>query len=305
MFAQNLSDLNLLGFSGSLLVHCPNTKDQKIEFGVEPDLVRSYLIASVSKILTGFRFWSLEQQGKVDINQPISDFIEIPKRFESVCLLDLLTHQSGLTDKVERSDFGDIDTIKFPEKTFQRYFKLHGDLQSGFSYSNTGYSLLAYIGEVITNCSHDDYLKNFFQGLMLENTKLVTDDSVDKNIFTTFPYDWLGYKGADGVVTSIEDLNKLCNYIVTQIASCFSELKDCRKIGLTDISQTYYGYGWNFEVDSFGNLKSIWVSGASWPEGFMSYFKYIPNDSRSISLLSDSPSAAAAFEAILKKIVVY
>lgn len=302
MSPKILLDLSLEDFSGSLIIHRPNEENQKIEFGAEPDSRRSYLIASISKVLTGFLFWSLEQQGKIELSQSIADIIKVPKRFEKISVLDLLTHHSGLTDNVERSEFIDINIVSAPETTFQRYFELHGDLASGFNYSNTAYSLLAYLGEVVTKCAHEDYLKNLFQSLKLTKTKLITENDVDKRIFADFPYDWLGYKGADGVITTSDDLNILCNHIIAEIAPCFNELKIRGKLGLTDIPHTYYSYGWNFETDASGDLKSIWVSGASWPEGFISFYKYRQSDLRSITLLSDSPQASNSIGILLRKI---
>jgi CubicO group peptidase (beta-lactamase class C family) len=68
-----------------------------IEYQVPVSGETSFQVASVSKLITSTLVMKLMQDGKLDINSPISRYFEnAPKEWEKITIKHLLSHQSGI-----------------------------------------------------------------------------------------------------------------------------------------------------------------------------------------------------------------
>ncbi|MBX9767647.1 MAG: beta-lactamase family protein, partial [Bdellovibrionales bacterium] len=121
-------------------------------------------LASVSKQMTAMSILLLEQKGLLNASSSIRDFLTgLPQIYQQVKVRDLIYHVSGLPD------YGDVickgpkrktnaDVIQFL-KSARRLEFAPG---TRFEYSNTGYSLLSSIVEVVTGETLNSFLQQEF-----------------------------------------------------------------------------------------------------------------------------------------------
>src|SRR5687767_11353606 len=176
-------------FNGSVLV----AKNGQIVFEeyngfVDPRTKRDSItpntpfhLASVSKTFTGMATLKLWEQGKLNIEDPVSKYLPgFP--LEGVTIRLLLNHRSGIPkydhymgemgwDKHKM--ISNQDVLDF---LIANYTKIPiAQPNRGFSYSNTNYALLALIIERVSGLSYRDYLKKtFFDPLGMKDTYVFT-----------------------------------------------------------------------------------------------------------------------------------
>lgn len=134
------------------------------------------LIASDSKMFTGFAYQLMAAEGKVDLGAPISRYDSaLPPVLGRVTLYQLLSHTGGIRDHAD--DFGLHDdgalarTIGETSASF--LFTEPGEI---FSYSNLGFDLAGYLLERITKKAFPDALEMlvFAPAGMTETTARLT-----------------------------------------------------------------------------------------------------------------------------------
>ncbi len=135
-----------------------------------------FQLSSVSKMFTAEAVMILKNEGKIDYDADIREYIpEWP--YEGVTTRLLLNHRSGLSRYESLADakwpdrkqpFLNDDMIDYYVKyTPDPYFKPNG----GFNYSNVNYALLATIIERVSGMSFADYMRiNIFEPLGMNDS---------------------------------------------------------------------------------------------------------------------------------------
>lgn len=135
-----------------------------------------FLIGSLTKQFTGIAILRLVQEGKLSLNDTISEIlppIVIDPVWEKITVRQLLRHQSGIPN------YGPIDADLTREEPFlpmevTQTIKNHPlafPPGTKHQYSNSNYLLLGMIIETITGKSYADYLQTtFFAPLGMTNT---------------------------------------------------------------------------------------------------------------------------------------
>lgn len=130
-----------------------------------PNEVNSvFKIASISKTITATAILQLHEKGLLDIKDPISKYIPLKDKANKITIENLLNHTSGLSPSgyfEEKKALANEDVNLLVES----------EPGVRFVYSNIGYRLLAYIIEVVSDMSYEDYLReNIFKPLNMTNT---------------------------------------------------------------------------------------------------------------------------------------
>ncbi|MEK9499238.1 serine hydrolase domain-containing protein [Photorhabdus sp. P32] len=142
-----------------------------------------FYMASVSKQFTAFCIALLEKEGKLNVKDKVEKYVDyFPAHFSGITIEHLIHHTSGLRDKYvpyglagKNSDF-DYRNIDLLRKLIQRQQKLNFTPGGYFSYTNTGYNLLADIIKVVSGKSLREYAKeNIFIPLKMNNTSFYDD----------------------------------------------------------------------------------------------------------------------------------
>ncbi|MEA3444971.1 MAG: serine hydrolase domain-containing protein, partial [Bacteroidota bacterium] len=144
-----------------------------------------FQLASVSKQFTAISILMLVEQGKVDLESDIRNYIpEIP--YENITIKNLLQHTGGLPNymwmlehhwKKERIPTNK-DLLKLIKKlNLNRYFRPGRK----HDYSNTGYVLLASIVESVSGKNFGDFVdENIFSPLGMDNS-FIYSAGINKN----------------------------------------------------------------------------------------------------------------------------
>ena len=160
---EYLSRLAGVGFSGAVLVarggdvvlakgYGMADREQGIPYTTETVAT----VGSITKPFTAAAILKLEMQGKLKVTDRIANYLpSVPPDKTEITIHHLLTHSSGLSHVA----LGDFDPILRDEYVSRA---LNAPLQTPpgeeYDYSNTGFSLLGAIIEIVTGDTYEKYL---------------------------------------------------------------------------------------------------------------------------------------------------
>lgn len=259
-------------------------------------------LASVSKQFTAFAIYTLLNENKLNLSDPVYKYIPEFKAYHTITIKNLLEHSSGLPDYMDFADSLIPSGKIYNNNKILALFKKHKpallfEPGTKFEYSNTGYLALGTIIERVSKMTYEAYLKKvIFDPIGMKNTLIHRRRFAPKNINNTtsgyyYHYDLQqkvtpDYFGpdfyvikldgivGDGMVNStIFDLFKWSRYLThhPEISSViFNDFK------LSNNQSSNYGYGWFISQNKkFG--KKVYHSG-SWA-GYITYVeKYLDSD---------------------------
>jgi D-alanyl-D-alanine carboxypeptidase len=139
-------------------------------------------LQSVSKMHMAIEILQLKEQGKIDLDKPMTDYL--PKKYskyitdaDKITVRMLLNHTSGVPEYNDNPDFLS-NVLLHPTQNFTQEEALKG-IESKplmwkpgtkYGYVNTNYMLLSIIGDVLTG-DHAKYIKkNIFEPLGLQRS---------------------------------------------------------------------------------------------------------------------------------------
>ena len=195
-----------------------------VEFGVSNTLKTKFKIGSISKQFTAAGILLLEEQGKLKTDDFVSKHLPEYESAKKIKIHHLLTHTSGLINKDSLPNYREINrkSLSLKELT-DEIFKnnLLSEPGKTYSYSNSGFAVLARIIEKISGTSYGEFLsENIFQPLKMNSTKDYFDNMVEENL--AVGYDPKGYdklirpdyvnnvflRGSGSLFSTIDDLTK-------------------------------------------------------------------------------------------------
>jgi CubicO group peptidase (beta-lactamase class C family) len=137
---------------------------------VTPEML--FRIGSITKMLTATVLVSLSEEGKIDLDKPIGDFVKgLDQRLSQVTAHQLLSHSAGLIDYAHtccaQEDTALAEQIR-NSKDADIFFTEPGKL---FSYSNPGYHIAGYIVQELIRKPYADAMKEkLFEPLGMKHT---------------------------------------------------------------------------------------------------------------------------------------
>ncbi len=203
-----------------------------------------FRIASISKTFTAVSILRLSELGKLNINDPIADYIskehkEILKKdkydVNKITIKHCLQHTSGLFDYAVGSDDYVMTAMKTPNKRWTRTKQIQFAIDNGnsvgkpgeiYHYSDTGYVLLGEIIERLTGKGLAEANRELinFSKLELSNTWLQSLEPEPKGMARRVSSylegidatNWdnsVDLYGGGGYVSTTEDLNKFYHHL--------------------------------------------------------------------------------------------
>lgn len=116
-----------------------------------------FSIGSITKSFTSVAIYKLHQQGKLSIDDPITEYFDnVPEAFRPITIHQLLTHTSGMAPYTG-GDFQQQTREEMVRIAFRR--GLDFPPGEGYTYSNSGYSVLAAIVEKVSDQSYEEFLR--------------------------------------------------------------------------------------------------------------------------------------------------
>lgn len=259
-------------------------------------------IGSMSKQFTAVCILELAETGKLNLNDDIKKYLpDYNTHGKIITIENCLNHTSGIPSFTELKGFDSLYQKKLTVKERKDFFEKYDLLfepGTDFSYSNSGYFLLALIIEKVSAMSYDDYIKtNIFDKAGMKSSysdisgneipmkAIGYDRGTNAGYQITSDYEKSWTVGAGNIVSSTGDLLIWTDALNSgKIISKQMLEKAWTPFILPNGLNTNYGYGWNITPV---NKRTIIKHGGA-INGFLSDADYIPEEEIYISALSNS-----------------
>ena len=191
-----------------------------------------FQIGSISKSFTSIVLLQLQEQGLLDIGDPVTKYIpwfKVQSEYEPITLRHLMSHTAGIVT-------GSDDTVSAYTETWNlRYTKATASPGEMFHYSNSGYKVLGVILQTILQKSIADILRKYMLHPLGMNATLPViryeersrmavgyspfyDDRPFPVSGLLAPATWLESDTADGSICSTAE--DMCRYIQSLLNHC-------------------------------------------------------------------------------------
>ena len=161
-----------------------------IPFSVPTKTSTIFSINSIAKVFTSVAIMQLEEQHKLNINDPISKYIDsIPETWKKITLKQLLSHTSGLPDIEDER--GLIGGDKGQDSAWAKVKKLPLLSEAGekFYYNATNYYILQEIIEKCSSTKFENFVrKNQFDVVGMRQIYYGNSYDVIKNKCPTYSF---------------------------------------------------------------------------------------------------------------------
>ena len=267
----------------------PNTNNTKIR------------ICSITKQFTAALVLQLVEKGLLSLDDTLDKYIEGYPKGDKVTIHHLLTHTSGIPDYNDEEEYEKIykKISHTVEELINRFKGFTYEFEPGekFSYSNAGYTLLAYIIEKITNKSYEENLQeNIFDKLSMVDSGIDNNRKIIKGRVSGYSLNEDGTRvncdyqdmsrthGAGDIFSTVNDLYLWNDALYKgKVVSKGSLNKMISKQAKMD-EDNYYGYGLIIsDMEIGGKTRRIVYHDGSLP-GFLTYNSVYDGDIQLIIL---------------------
>ncbi len=289
-------------FNGGILVAVNDSilYERYVSHKHEVNSKTSFDIASITKTFTAAAVLKLMEEGKIDINLPVSSYLpSFP--FENITVRLLLTHRSGLIDYLQLMDRIRWDrNVQMTNKDLLELIAKHKDKVQinrpdvEYRYSNTNYALLALIIEAVTGNTYANYLDTrFFMPLEMKDTYVLDVNNFAKATRSYYRngseyqlrYLDLIY-GDKCVYSSPQDLRKWDSGLRAGKVLDKATLENSYKtIGSTVLFNSTYVMGWK-KVTASNGKEFLYHDG--WWAGNRALLIRLPDENVVIAVLSNN-----------------
>ncbi len=284
--------------------------DLELDVALKPENV--FRIGSITKQFTACAILRLMEEGKLTLQDDITDYIEdFPTHGHTITIEHLLTHTSGIrsytgiekwTPEVRKNDFTPGELIDF--------FKNEPmDFEPGerHLYNNSAYFMLGYIIEEVSGQTYEEYLdENFFKPLGMENSYYGNTTRIIRNRASGYQKNGDEYQNANflsmtqpyaagSLLSTVDDLftwyQAVMNY---EVVSRESLEKAHTRSRLNNGQEIDYGYGWALQYIQ----QSPAIEHGGGINGYLTYSLYLPEEKVFVAVFTNCdcnpPGEAAA-----------
>ena len=195
-----------------------------IENKIENTPTTNFFLASISKLFTIACISELKNEGLLNYNTPLSEYIPDYPRGKEITIEHLIEHKSGIVDVVNERPYAFKKTFtSIPDLIEEfKYLPLNFTPGERYQYCTSGYILLAFIIEKVSGMSYSDYIqKNIFDKLNMTDSYSVINrfpenqavgyDKVDKKFIQSEYFSPSQFVGAGNLSSTLEDMYKWYN----------------------------------------------------------------------------------------------
>lgn len=176
---NNTPSVQYIIFNKDNIIHKFQSGFSDIKNQQEASQNTTYNAYSITKTFTALSILQLAEQNKIDINQPIKNYLpEFPYSSE-ITIRQLMTHSAGIPNPIPLSwihladEHKSFDRNNFFSKVFIKNNKSKSKPNQKFAYSNLGYVLLGQLIEKVSGISYEDYVRtNVLQPLNIKPNEL-------------------------------------------------------------------------------------------------------------------------------------
>lgn len=260
-----------------------------------------FRIASLSKAFTAAMILQMSDQGKLDLQTPVSKYLpEYTGVYrDSITIHQLLSHSSGIPHYEAIPDF-DPRYTRIPVSTTE-YIRLISEMKplfspgKGYHYSSFGYFLLGAILEKVSGMKYPEILRsNILEPVGMKKTSFDEMTALRPLMTTGYSFDHTGiincrfedtYKstGCGGLISTAGDM-----FLWSRALKKGLVLSDSSTQKMFSKQSGSYGYGWIIqETTGRSGQKCILATHEGSDFGFASYISLNMNEDLCIIVLSN------------------
>ncbi|MCC8146149.1 MAG: beta-lactamase family protein, partial [Bacteroidales bacterium] len=262
-----------------------------VENKVRNNASTKFRVGSISKTFTATVIMKLIENKKLSLDSKLSEFYPQIKNADKITIADLLQHRSGIANFIGVTDYMQWNTVEHTkEQLLQRIASGNTSFEPGerFEYSNSNYTLLAFIAEDIAKKKFSDLLQEIIiKPCLLENTSPGNKINVSNNEALSYKKlskwtledetDMSILLGAGSIISTPFDLNVFLN--------CLFTLKIINEESLKQMITLKDGFGFGLVQVPFYEMKAYGHTGGL--DGFRSNAFYFPEEKVSVALTSN------------------
>jgi D-alanyl-D-alanine carboxypeptidase len=273
----------------------------EVEHDVANDAETMFRVGLVTKQFTAAGILRLAEQGKISLDDNISDYFPaFPVRGNTITIRHLLSHTSGIksftgvSDFWEKSQGHDLDI----EQLLAFVSDLDFDFTPGdqYKYSNTGYLMLGAIIEQVSGMSYCQFLsEEFFKPLGLKRIRCDSNRAIIHNRAQGYSFETgeltsdvlqsvNNYGGAGQIIASANDLIRWNMALMHGRVISPASLEAMTHPTILPSGQST-GYGFGFNLGEFRGHRAVTHSGGVF--GFSAMLVCFPDEDLYISVLSN------------------
>ncbi len=279
-----------------------------LEHGIPNTPSTIYDIASVSKQFGAMAIAMLAQAGEISLDDEIHTYIpEVPDFGDPITIRHLIHHTSGLRDWPGTLSIGgwrmdDIITFDQILRMVWKQQALNFEPGSAYSYSNTGYNLLAEVVHRVTERSFPKWMnEHVFIPLGMNHSHFHDDHQmIVMNRAQAYSKEEDNYKmvpngltalASSSLFTSVDDLIKWVLNFETKAIGGPEVISLMHEKGVLN-NGTKLSYAFGHSIWSYKGLQHVTHSG-SWA-GFNTYLLRFPEERFSVIVLSNASDLGAS-----------
>jgi len=273
-----------------------------LEYDIANTPATIFDIASISKQFTGLAISILVQEGKISLQDDVHKYLpEVPDFGKVITINHLIHHTSGLRDWPEGLNaagwrWDEVFSFQDILRMVKHQKELDFEPGAKYSYSNTGYNLLALTVERVTGQSFREWTDaQIFTPLQMTHSHFLDDhNKLVKNMAYSYSREGNEYRknmtgltalGSSSLFTSIDDLCKWVIHFDQQVTAKNPVYLRMLEDGvLSNGNKTNYAFG--LGLGEAGGLKTVNHTGG-WA-GYRTVIMNFPEEKLSILLLGNT-----------------
>ena len=245
-----------------------------------------FILGSISKSFTAVAIMQLVEQGKINLDEPMSAYLPEADQSSKTTVKQLLHHTSGIHTYMTLENYSSSDTV------------------TGYEYANVNYNLLGLIVEQASGASYADYLKaNIFTplGMTSSYTSLYeakTDGLIDgnRNCFgimypdeyiypTKMTSGWMTAASAY-IISTANDMGKYLQFYLNGGNDVLSSQSMELMYNDTVSVQENYEYGYGLGIDKTSGVTILTHGGNV--ENYTTYMFLLPESDKAAIVLTNA-----------------
>lgn len=305
---------NIAGITATILIPEKGVWEINKGFISKPDNIHIDSLSvfswmSVSKLITSTIIHQLVLEGKLSFEEKLSKWYPEIQYSKKITIEQLLNHTNGIYSFNADPDFQSSNNNFSPEELLERFKVKKNLFKPGeyWSYTNTGYVLLALIIEKIEAKPFEQIVKerisNFLDLKTLESPKEIPSNlALAHNKETVVYGDSVGPLGAGNIIGNSKDMTIFLSSLLTgkiiPIEMVHEMVKDLYPMFNNG---QYYGKGimlYNFE--EINNTDNIWIGHSGGTENYKTILMF---DIKTKIIMAISINENIPAEAIANKLI--
>ncbi|MFW5814614.1 MAG: serine hydrolase domain-containing protein [Spirochaetota bacterium] len=317
MEEHDVTGLSVALVDGDGVVWIRGFGEADTEAGVPADERTVYRIGSITKLFTATAMMQLAEQGLVDIDAPVTDYVpefRVRSRFADagpIRVRHLMTHHSGLPGDKIKAMFGDPPEHYREIVPYLATQHVSTPPDFVFAYSNLAVGLAGVVIERASGLSYEEYVtRNILDRLGMHGTSVSLDERTASAYAKAYSSGTeqteldLGNAPAGGIYSSVADMTRFVRFAIeggevdgsrVLEAQTLAQMMSAQNEAVTRDLGRPMGLGWAIERAGLGHVGRV-----AWHNGSTMYHQstmvVLPEHGLGVVLLSNSDTGSRVIE---------